>query len=229
MCFHTKIHICAETHHLLNPPQTSSHCVKEFIWGQLEITPQSDTLLSSDRCIRSEIGTSPAYLRDLIKIWNQEMPVISKESMNQKVEICLKFGERARRILPAQIRSSESLQSQRCPRSQFQKPDPWMERRKAEKRYSRMVHKTNKAQTTNQVVKIILQSGLHLQRRACTCIVLTGLQGNVARILQPALSLMRLTLWYLSVFLFVLQCQLLHTTSQNYVSCSKNTIGTQDG
>lgn len=83
---------------LLNLSQTSSYWVKEFIWGQLEIMPQSDTHLSpvitTAQRIRPEIGNSPQV------IWlrpkrNQGMPVISKESMKQKGYVCLKVGKEA--------------------------------------------------------------------------------------------------------------------------------------
>lgn len=50
----------------------------------------------------------------------------TQKKVMAKMMRVIKGGEGGWSVPPAQIHSSETLQSQRCPRSQFQKPDPWM-------------------------------------------------------------------------------------------------------
>lgn len=91
------------------------------------------------------------------------------------------------------------------------------------------VWKSNKAQTTNQFVKKIQQSGLHLQCERTVHVYCSDRPGRQHRVCpclssQPALLLMRLTFGRLSVNLLVMQRELLHTTCLNYVSPYKNMV-----
>lgn len=168
------------------------------------------------------------------------MPVISKESMKQKGHVCIKVGKEAKesyllKSVPQKLFKAKDVQD-----PNFKSGIPGWNGEKHRSLtaacYSKATvkgscpQKCGKATKLKQHTRMLKYfSNLVSIYSVHICIVLTGLHVNIVCVsFQPALSLMHLTFGCLSVFLLVMQCELLHTTCQNYVSCYKNTIGTQD-